>query len=183
MIATLLDLQVIPRSAGISLLIDGVFLVFVLRFPTARSFFNIPLWVFGAVFLGIDVLQLVGLRYWGTLWFLFLVLGVSHVRRAGRWGSSRSSTGFPRSRSPTRSAASRARRSEGARRKGRALAAKRGPAEVIPMRPGQPTPDDLLRQAEMDVLLDKISEHGLDSLTADERRRLDEHSRRLRGEG
>ena len=51
------------------------------------------------------------------------------------------------------------------------------------MRQGQPTPDDLLRQAEIDVLLDKISEHGLDSLTADERRRLDEHSRRLRGEG
>ena len=76
----------------------------------------------------------------------------------------------------------RARRSRAARR-GPHSRRKRGPADVIPMRPGQPTPDDLLRQAEMDVLLDKISEHGLDSLTADERRRLDEHSRRLRGEG
>ena len=34
----------------------------------------------------------------------------------------------------------------------------------------------------MDWLLDKISASGMDSLTPDERRRLDEHSRRLRGQ-
>jgi membrane associated rhomboid family serine protease len=180
-IGTLLNLEVAPRSAGISLLIDGVFLVFVLRYPTARSFFNIPLWVFGAVFLGIEVLQLVGLRYWGTLWFLFLVLGVAALtgRAMGllddldwmpKLPLPRSLSGEPAA--PRRSRAPKSRSHS-----------RRGPAEVIPMRQGQPTPDDLLRQAEIDVLLDKISAHGLDSLTAEERRRLDEHSRRLRGEG
>ncbi len=180
-IATLLDLQVIPRSAGISLLIDGVFLVFVLRFPTARSFFNIPLWVFGAVFLGINVLQLVGLRYWGTLWFLFLVLGVS-MFAARAMGILEELDWLPKIPLPHSLSGEPRAPKRGRAPKGRTRG-KRGPAEVIPMRPGQPTPDDLLRQAEMDVLLDKISEHGLDSLTADERRRLDEHSRRLRGEG
>ena len=58
----------------------------------------------------------------------------------------------------------------------------RGTADVIPIRNSQPTPADLLRQAEVDVLLDKINEHGLASLTPDERRRLDEHTRRLRDE-
>jgi membrane associated rhomboid family serine protease len=180
-VAMLLNLFVVPRSAGISLLIDGVFLVFVLRYPTARSFFNIPLWVFGAVFLGIEVLQLVGLRYWGTLWFLALVLAVALVvaRAMGlleeldwlpKVPLPHSLTGEPRAPRQTRAPKARTRH-------------RRGPAEVIPMRQGQPTPDDLLRQAEIDVLLDKISEHGLNSLTPEERRRLDEHSRRLRGEG
>jgi hypothetical protein len=37
--------------------------------------------------------------------------------------------------------------------------------------------------AELDRVLDKISLEGIDSLTSDERAVLDEHARRLRGEG
>jgi hypothetical protein len=37
-------------------------------------------------------------------------------------------------------------------------------------------------QDEIDTLLDKIAAEGLDSLTSDERQRLDRASRRLRGE-
>ncbi|NUQ13666.1 MAG: rhomboid family intramembrane serine protease, partial [Gemmatimonadaceae bacterium] len=36
-------------------------------------------------------------------------------------------------------------------------------------------------QAELDRVLDKISESGLESLTADERKLLEERSRELRG--
>jgi membrane associated rhomboid family serine protease len=39
------------------------------------------------------------------------------------------------------------------------------------------------RVAELDRVLDKISQEGLGSLTSDERAVLDEHARRLRGEG
>jgi len=39
------------------------------------------------------------------------------------------------------------------------------------------------RVAELDRVLDKISQEGLESLTSDERAVLDEHARRLRGEG
>jgi hypothetical protein len=45
-----------------------------------------------------------------------------------------------------------------------------------------PTSTERLRQAEVDVLLDKISQYGIKSLTPEERRRLDEHSRRMRDE-
>ena len=54
------------------------------------------------------------------------------------------------------------------------------PAPVIPIRPEARL--DRADQADMDWLLDKISASGMDSLTPDERRRLDEHSRRLRGQ-
>jgi hypothetical protein len=43
-------------------------------------------------------------------------------------------------------------------------------------------PVDRHTQDEIDALLDKIAAQGLDSLTNDERQRLDRASRRLRGE-
>ena len=43
---------------------------------------------------------------------------------------------------------------------------------------GGPTP---LEQAELDVLLDKIGQSGIGSLTKQERQRLDELSRKMRG--
>jgi hypothetical protein len=43
-----------------------------------------------------------------------------------------------------------------------------------------PSPDAAAAQAELDVLLDKISAGGLDSLTSDEKRRLNDLSKRLR---
>lgn len=50
--------------------------------------------------------------------------------------------------------------------------ARRSPAPPSPATPG----------SDLDVLLDKISEQGLDSLTSEERRRLEEASRKLKGE-
>lgn len=165
LVATALDLN----AAGLRSINMSVFLVFVLMYPTARSFFDIPLWVFGVVFLGIEVLQLVGLRAWDEL-VVLSATGVTAIVMARGFGLLE--IGFlPRF-------GGRGVRARPARRPRR----RRPPAEVIPMRPAQPTPEDLLRQAEVDILLDKISEHGLDSLTPEERRRLDEHSRRLRGE-
>lgn len=46
---------------------------------------------------------------------------------------------------------------------------------------GEPTGPSPLEQAELDVLLDKIGEGGLDSLNKMERKRLDELSRKMRG--
>ena len=53
-------------------------------------------------------------------------------------------------------------------------------ADVIAMSPRQPKHLDRADQADMDRLLDKIAASGIDSLSAEERRRLDDHSRRLR---
>jgi hypothetical protein len=47
--------------------------------------------------------------------------------------------------------------------------------------PWQPTsPDEIARQARIDSLLDKIAATGLDSLTADERKWLNDASKRSR---
>jgi len=66
--------------------------------------------------------------------------------------------------------------------KSKAVAAQqpRPAARVLVTPPPRPREE---RVAELDRVLDKISLEGLDSLTSDERAVLDEHARRLRGEG
>ena len=55
------------------------------------------------------------------------------------------------------------------------------PARPAPVPPRRPVPaGSPARSPELDVVLDKISQHGLDSLTTDERRLLEEMSRKLR---
>jgi hypothetical protein len=49
-----------------------------------------------------------------------------------------------------------------------------------PPPPSRPSPDAAAAQAELDQLLDKISESGLESLSSNEKRRLNELSKRLR---
>ena len=55
-----------------------------------------------------------------------------------------------------------------------------GPWKAPPPPPSTPSPDTLAAQAELDALLDKISAGGLDSLSADEKKRLNELSKKLR---
>lgn len=183
-------LTVIPAVVGIALDVSlfgglfllemGMFLTFVAAYPTAMGFFGIPLWVFGAVFVGLQVLQLAGGRAWE--WLTVLLVEVALSLLGSRAFGLSPLEWIPRVPLPA-SLSGQRRRTPKPRRRGR-----RGspPASVTPIRPSgtasTPTAADLLRQAEIDVLLDKISEHGIASLTPDERRRLDEHSRRLREE-
>ena len=163
---------------GIRFLEDGVIVAFVAAYPTARSFFNLPLWVLAAVILGIDALQYIGDRLWEYVLFLALViataligsrsLGVSELEWIPKVPLPAFITGDPyqkanRARERTQR---RTRRSKG--------------ADVIAMSPRQTKHLDRADQADMDRLLDKIAASGIDSLSAEERRRLDDHSRRLR---
>lgn len=161
---------------GLFLVETAMFLAFIATYPTAMGFFGIPLWVFGAVFIGIQVLQLTGVRAWEWLAVLFVDIAVA-LLGARAFGLS-SLSWIPKLPLPASLAGAGAR---GPRRRTRR---RRGPAPVTPIRPtgttATPSAADLLRQAEIDVLLDKISEHGIDSLTAAERRRLDELSKHLR---
>jgi membrane associated rhomboid family serine protease len=55
------------------------------------------------------------------------------------------------------------------------------PARQAPAQPRRPVPAGSPARSEaLDLVLDKISQHGLDSLTSDERRLLEEMSRKLR---
>jgi hypothetical protein len=147
------------------------FVALAVIYPQARSFlFNIPLWVIAAVFVGLEAIVLIGYRNRDPLIFLILTLatGLLTLKAFGvldevKW--------IPKLTMPKRGKAGRRRK----------LKAVPNPPTTM-QRPAGPRPGDGLRQAEIDMLLDKIAAEGIDSLTREERRRLDEASRRLRDE-
>lgn len=170
---SLLDEATFPTftEVGVGLLLTVAFVVLAVEHPDAQSFFGIPIWVLAIVFVGLYVLQVTAERFWGTLIMLAIaiVIGVVAVRQ---WGFARRLSFIP---------TLGARPSRAPRRSRRPSASQgtvvEGPwAASAPRRPA----DAAAAQAELDTLLDKISASGLDSLTSDEKRRLNELSKRLR---
>jgi hypothetical protein len=187
-VGALIDLP----QAGIRPVEMAVFLLFVVEYPYIRFFFGIPAWVMGAVFLGIEVLQLLGDRNERGILFLLVTLGVAALtaRTMGLlsnlpWvpalpiGAHRSSR--PRRSKPSRGRGGRASRG-GDVVAGPWTSTRGGPTGSAPLpQPPASTADMARDQAELDRLLDKISENGMDGLSADEKRRLNELSKRMRG--
>ena len=174
--ATMLDLNV----AGLEYLELSIFMVFIAEHPTARFFFNIPGWVIGAVIVGLQVLQLVGTRNGAGLAFLLVSLATAGLA-ARSFGLATQLPFIPKLPMP----GAGAERSSPKRRKGGASTKSRSRQTVVEgpwaaPNPTQPSPDALAAQAELDGLLDKISAGGLDSLSSDEKKRLNELSKRLR---
>ena len=174
----------------------AVFLLFVAEYPYVRLFFGIPASVTGAVILGIEVLQLLGAHDYGIdseerILFLFVTLAVTALtartmgllsnlpwvpalpigdnRPSGRGGRSRQRAWQPHQ--PGRRRGRRSVDGEPRRSKGHRAAPQ----------PPVSSADAARDQAELDCLLDKISENGMDGLSADEKRRLNELSKRMRG--
>ncbi len=143
---------------GMGLLTPGIIAAFCAAMPGAQSFFGIKLWVLGAVYLGISVLALLGLRDWVTLLFLLLMVGIGLVG-ARSYGIS-GVAWIPRIPLPALLTGDTTRRE--VKKEKRATHLK------------------VVREVDMDKLLDKIAEQGIGSLTDDERRRLDDHSQRRR---
>ena len=119
--------------------------------------------------------QLVGFRAWGAL----LLFSPPSYGAGGpaMIGSSEPSVRAPRRGrrgSPTRG--SRPGRRGGRRRQGQGGTVTQGPWSSPA---GHPAGPSRLEQAELDVLLDKIGQSGIDSLSKEERRRLDELSRKI----
>jgi membrane associated rhomboid family serine protease len=173
-VATILNLP----QAGIRPLQFAVFLVFIAQYPFARFFFGIPAWALGAVFVGLEVLQLVGMRNERGIVFLFVTIATAAIT-ARSYGLATSLHWVPVLALPG-SGTERAKPAKNPRRSGRSP---RGTVVDGPWpapAPSFPTPDSVAAQAELDMLLDKISASGLESLTGDEKRRLNELSKRLR---
>ncbi len=151
-------------AAGIHIVQLVVLLVFVAEFPNIRFFFGIPAWVLGAVYVASEILQLTGDRAGRQLLFylISLVVGALAARGVGLLAA------YPwipkismphRRREPKRS---------------------RRPAVVAG--PWGGTENTVLSdQSELDNLLDKISATGMDSLSKAEKERLNQLSKRLRG--
>ena len=160
--------------------------------PNAPFFFNIPAWVVALVLVALDVLQILAVRGWADLVLLAVVVCVgifgAHQRGVAseltfipRFGFL---TGGPPSPYGQPATTRQPRKRRGGHRKGRSgHASSAGPATgTVVTGPwsgpsGGATP---LEHAELDSLLDIIAEKGIDALTPQERRRLDELRQRLR---
>lgn len=159
-----------PVLLGLDTLQLIVLLVWIAERPHARFLFNIPAWLFGAVIVAIQLLQLTAFRSWLVLlhFILSLGLGALFARHYGllqdysaipQLGAS-----TPRPRRPRRQAGSS--------------------TSTVVTGPwaGATSPRVDSDRAKLDALLDKISESGMDSLTSSERKQLDVLRRRIRGE-
>lgn len=136
--------------AGPSLLSFVLMLIWVAENPRRPMFFTIPAWVVGVVLAGINVLSLIGVRDWPGLVALLVAFCLSAMaaRNVGLLSDYGWIPGGPSVRSPTQ----RAPRPS--------AAVRRETARVL---------TDAQR---IDELLDKISQHGLHSLTDSERKEL-----------
>ena len=167
-VGTLIDLE----AWGIRPLEFAVFLVFIAQYPFARFFFGLPAWALGIVFIGIEILQLIGLRNERGIVFLLVTLATAAVT-ARTFGLATSLPWIPKV--PIHRT-KRPKQQRPARSSGRTVV--EGPWSA-------PTPrsngaDTFSAQVELDELLDKISAGGMDSLSSAEKRRLNELSKKLR---
>lgn len=168
-------LLLIPQ-AGFRPLQFAVFLLFIAQYPFARFFFGLPAWALGAVFLGLELLQLVGLRDTNGIIFLFVSLLTAAI--VGRsYGLLESLSMIPALPLPGSGRRHKERKPKPTR-PARSRSAKSDTVVTGPWEP--PTADRAVLQSELDGLLDKISAEGMDALTADEKRRLNDLSKRLR---
>jgi hypothetical protein len=187
-------LSVIPGLVGTALDIGdyslravelAVFLVFIAEYPYARFFFGIPAWAIGAVIVGVQVLQYLGFRETERILLLFVTIAVAALT-ARSMGLAQSLPWIPKlpypggggSRQRRKRRPRPARGGSGAVIDGPWAAPTRGTSAPLPQPPR--AGDDPRDQVELDSLLDKISANGMDGLSADEKRRLNELSKRLR---
>ncbi len=191
-----------PILAGPRLVSLGVAVCVAAEFPHIRTFFNIPIRVLVGAFVAIEVLQALGVRYWLYLIQLAVVIAsFLMTMRAFGLGSELPSW-IPRMPLPAKVTGMRTRPRAGkaAGQGGLGAAFKRsgrsskGSGSVVtgpwgeqgtgtaspsaaPVRPTTMTRAD---REEVDSLLDKIAQSGMGSLSAEERSRLEDASRRLR---
>jgi membrane associated rhomboid family serine protease len=159
-------------AVGLSLIELGVFVAFVAEQPNARFFFGIKAWVIAAVFVGIDVLQLIAAKAAGALLLLLLILATSLLLTRA-YGFAADQAWIPKLALPTGKTKAKG---------GKPKLVKGSPVVRGPWGESGLPVNDIASQVEMDRLLDKIAASGMDSLTADEKRRLKAHSKRLRGD-
>ena len=157
---------------GLSILGLGLLVVFALDNPNMPFFFGIPAWVIAAVYVALDVLRYVGERAYEalTLELLIIVVGLVSARQFGMVDQLTFIPRFTQGRSTTQRSKRRP--------------AKKGAGATVVSGPWAPpaapaaSPAD---EAELNRLLDKINDVGIDGLSRSEKDRLNELSKKLRG--
>ncbi len=188
-------------SGGIRLLGTALLVVIALVQPSIRFMFGIPIRIAAAVFVGIDVLQLLGDRLWGPLILELLVVAVAVVTLK-TFGIAVHAmpmsipqlplpaliTGYQSGgnrRAATARGSDRAKRPK--QKKGAVVTGpwgESGTGSAVPnATPSSRTGLNRTDREEVDRLLDKIAASGMGSLSSDERTRLEDASKRLRESG
>ena len=144
------------RLAGLGFVEFCILLLWIAEYPTRRFIFNIPAWVLGAFFVGLQVFAFVAVRAWGSLLSLLLSLALVALaaKRAGLLAGYRWIPGRPAEDRPRAPRPKPAERREHRRRES--------------------------DEERMDALLGKISAEGLHSLTKAERAELEKLRERRR---
>jgi hypothetical protein len=170
---------------GLSNLFLGGIWVYAATYPGVKWFELIPLWALAAVFTVLNLLQFTGVNATGQTIFLLVSVGTALV--AGR--SLGLATGWPIPHLPLDGAGSNKPKRTKPAKSGKSKKQPKSSAsnsKVVegpwknapaPVPPSGPSPAD---QVELDSLLDKIGATGMDSLTNDEKKRLNDLSKRLR---
>ncbi len=154
---------------GVSIVGSGLFYAFIAYMPNARSFFNIPLWWIGAFFFVVTILSAISTG--NTTAFVLEISVVGGALMAARtFGLAPELNWIPDLRGGAPQQGGQARRSKPsrARRKSNLTSVASDPVQ------------DDLADMEIDSLLDQVATDGLDSLTKAQRKRLEEHSKRMR---
>jgi len=137
-------------------------------------FFGIPAWVIAAIYVGIDSLRYLGDRAYEplVLELAVIVIGLLGARQCGLLSHLQFIPQVVGKR-PQGVKASRGKAGRGKAKRG-------GPTVVTG--PWAPEPAHTAAdQTELDLLLDKISANGMDSLSKADKARLNELSKKLRG--
>lgn len=143
--------------AGGSLLSSALFFTFVLTMPNAKFFFGIPGWVIAAAFIGIQLLSYLGQRDTGGAvnYIVSLVLIAFAANVFGLIDALPAIPAMKRRSSP--------RATEGG--------TIRTPAATV-----ADLNDERFRALDIDPILDQIAAFGIDSLSSDQRKKLESYS-------
>lgn len=163
---------------GIRTLEVAIFVVFVMENPKMPFFFGLPAWILAVVIVGIDILQLLGDRQSEVL-VVYLTCIITAVLTARSFGMLNDYPWMPKVKLPGQGRRHDAKKRRPAARSGGSS------REVVIDGPWPTTPTykPMHDQAEVDQILDKIALVGMDGLTADEKKRLNDASKRLRKGG
>jgi hypothetical protein len=173
----------IPIS-GIRFLEIGVFAAFAAEFPEARFFFNLKAKVIAAIIIGLDALRFMGDGLTGYLTMLVLVVIVSFIALKSfglgtelpGWIPKIALPGFLTKSEYETSSKGKSKKAKGPIAKARAQSRREKSALRVVENDSTLSPmDDVAphvaaeRRRRVDTILDKISLHGMESLTAEER--------------
>jgi len=160
----------------------GVLVAFGVRYPTARFWPGVPAWGIAGFFVALELLQSVGNRNGYAVVLLLAIVAVA-ILGLRAMGFADEAHWIPKLPLPA-SMGGEVQPAAGRRPASTSRRKKRGRAKLsVAPPPASSAPRkelSRLEEAEMDSILDQVSERGMDSLTPQQRQRLEDHSKRLR---